>query len=124
MRRFVTCRFFYPSRVFVRDLVMAFRFDKLTVKAQEAVQRAQQIAEDRGHQQLTPLHLLYALLEEEQGIVRPLLQKIGANVGQLSSMVEGELKRLPKVTGAGAQVAAAPATMQVLEKGQKLADQM
>ncbi len=103
---------------------MAFRFDKLTVKAQEALQRAQQQAEDLGHQQLTPLHLLHSLLEEEQGIVRPLLQKIGTNVGQLQSMVDSELKRLPKVTGAGVQVGAANATMQVLEKGQKIADQM
>ncbi|MGE3316182.1 MAG: ATP-dependent Clp protease ATP-binding subunit, partial [Planctomycetaceae bacterium] len=103
---------------------MAFRFDKLTVKAQEALQRAQQSAEDFGHQQLMPLHLLRALLEEEQGVVRPLLQKIGANVTQLSTMIDGELKRLPKVSGAGVQVSAANSTVQVLEKSQKLADQM
>jgi len=103
---------------------VAFRFDKLTVKAQEGLQRAEQSAGDLGHQQLTPLHLLKALLDEEQGVVRPLLQKIGANVGQLQSMVASELGRLPKVSGAGVQIAAAPATMQVLEKAQKLADQM
>ena len=55
---------------------MAFRFEKLTVKGQEALQHAQEIAEQHGHQQLMPLHLLNALLDEEQGIVRPLIQKI------------------------------------------------
>jgi len=103
---------------------MAFRFDKLTVKAQEAVQRAQQLAEDQGHQQMLPLHLLKALLEEEQGIVRPLMEKIGANAGQLVSIVDGELDRQPKVSGAAAQVSVGPALAQVLEQAQTIADQM
>jgi ATP-dependent Clp protease ATP-binding subunit ClpB len=103
---------------------MAFRFDKLTVKAQEAIQHAQDVAERHGHQQLVPLHLLEALLREEQGIVRPLLQKIGANVGQLETMVASELSRLPKVSGGNVQVAASPALGKVLEQSQKLADQM
>jgi ATP-dependent Clp protease ATP-binding subunit ClpB len=103
---------------------MAFRFEKLTVKGQEALQRAQEIAEQHGHQQLMPLHLLKALLDEEQGIVRPLIQKIGANVGQLETMVASEISRLPKVSGTNVQPAAAPATVKVLEKAQQLADQM
>ncbi len=103
---------------------MAFRFEKLTVKGQEALQLAQEIAEQHGHQQLTPLHLLKALLDEEQGIVRPVIQKIGANVGQLETMVASELSRLPKVSGTNVQPAAAPATVKVLEKAQQLADQM
>lgn len=103
---------------------MAFRFEKLTVKAQEAVQNAQRQAEDRGHQQLLPLHLLKALLAEEQGVVRPLLQKVGINLKQLDSMVDGELGRLPKVSGPGMQVGAGPAVMRLLEDAQKLADQM
>ena len=103
---------------------MAFRFDKLTVKAQEAIQRAEQIAQDRSHQQLMPLHLLGALLREEQGIVRPLIEKIGANLKQLDSMVDSELDRLPKVTGAAAQMGASAETMQVLEKALSTAEQM
>ena len=91
---------------------MAFRFDKLTVKSQEAVQQAQQEAENRGHQQLVPLHLLKALLTEDQGIVRPLLQKIGTNVSQLEKIVDSELSRMPKVSG-GSQVGASQAIMQV-----------
>lgn len=103
---------------------MAFRMEKLTVKAQEAVQRAQESAESHGHQRIVPLHLLHALIEEEQGAVRPLIQKIGANIGQLDNMVEGELKRLPKVTGAETQVGVSPEAMKVLEKSQKLAEEM
>ncbi|HID21386.1 MAG TPA: ATP-dependent chaperone ClpB, partial [Planctomycetaceae bacterium] len=103
---------------------MAFRFDKLTVKAQEAVQRAQQVAEDHGHPQLLPLHLLKALADEEDGIVKPLLQKIGVNLSQLSSMVDSEMGRLPKVSGTGTQLAASPAILQVFEAAQKRADLM
>jgi ATP-dependent Clp protease ATP-binding subunit ClpB len=103
---------------------MAFRFEKLTVKGQEAIQLAQEIAEQNGHQQVTPLHVLKALLAEDQGIVRPLIQKIGANVGQLETMIASELNRLPKVSGTNVPPAATPATVKVLEKAQQLADQM
>ena len=103
---------------------MAFQFDKLTVKAQEAIQRAQSLAADRGHQQLLPLHLLKALLDEQQGIVRPLIEKIGAPIDQLATIIDGELDRLPKVSGTSMDVGLGPVAMQVLEKAQKLADQM
>lgn len=78
---------------------MAFRFDKLTTKAQEAVQRAQDLAADRGNPEISPLHLLAALLEESEGVVRPLLEKIGVRRSQLTGMVESEVKRLPQVSG-------------------------
>ncbi len=104
---------------------MAFRFDKLTVKSQEAVQQAQSEAENLGHQQLLPLHLLKALLTEEQGIVRPLLQKIGVKIPQLESMVAAELNRLPKVSGGGGgQVGAGREVMQVFDAATQAADQM
>ena len=103
---------------------MAFHIDKLTLRAQETVQRGQRLAEDRGHQQLLPLHLLKALLDEEQGIVRPLLEKIGINLGQLQSMIDGELDRIPKVSGSGIQLVAGPAVMQVFEAAQKIAERM
>ena len=103
---------------------MASTFDRLTVYSQQAVHRAVPISQDRSHQQLMPLHLLSALLREEQGIVRPLIEKIGANLGQLESMVDGELDRLPKVTGDTAQMGASTETMQVLEKALATAEQM
>jgi len=103
---------------------MAFRMDQLTVKAQDAVQNAQRLAEQYHHQQLLPLHLLAALLEETDGIVKPLIQKIGGNQQQLTQIVSSELKRLPAVTGSQAQVAASRALMDVLEKSQATADKM
>lgn len=81
---------------------MAFRFDKFTIKAQEAVQRAVDLAADRGNPQTTPVHLLFALLAENEGIVRPLLEKIGVDRGHLERIIEAELSHLPKVAG-GAQ---------------------
>lgn len=101
---------------------MAFRPDKLTVKAQEAVQSAQEFAESQGHPQLVSLHLLKALLDEQQGIVRPLLEKIGIRVPQLRTIVDADLAKLPR--GSGGQVSASPAFKQVLDKSAQLADTM
>jgi len=101
---------------------MPFRPDKLTVKAQEAVQNAQHLADERGNPQLVPLHLLKALLDEEGGIVRPLLEKIGVNVAQLRGIVDADIKKLPQQSGG--QVGAGPAMMQVLNRAAETADQM
>lgn len=76
------------------------RFEKLTVKAQQAIANAQEIASGSSHACLTPLHILAALLNEPQGgIVESTLLKSGYNIGQIKSMVESELKRLPKLSG-------------------------
>ena len=83
---------------------MVFRPDKLTIKAQEALGRAQRLAGESGHPQMEPLHLLAGLLGEGEGIVGPILEKIGANRAQLDEMVQSELDRLPK-----GSVKAAPA---------------
>jgi len=101
---------------------MAFRMDKLTVKAQEAVQNAQQLADSRGNPQLVPLHLLKALLEEEGGIVKPLLEKIGIKVSQLSGIVEADLSKLPKQSGG--QTSANPAFVKVLDQAMQQAERM
>ncbi len=81
---------------------MPFRFDKFTIKAQEAVQSAVELAANRGNPQVSPVHLIQALLAEREGIVRPLLEKIGTDRGHLERIVEAELSHLPKVSG-GAQ---------------------
>jgi ATP-dependent Clp protease ATP-binding subunit ClpB len=81
---------------------MPFRFDKFTIKAQEAVQAAVELAASRGNPQVTPVHLLAALVHEREGIVRPLLEKIGTDRAHLERIVEAELTHLPKVSG-GAQ---------------------
>ena len=78
---------------------MPFRFDKFTIKAQEAVQSAVELAGERGNPQVTPVHLLHALVAEREGIVRPLLEKIGTDRGHLERIIEAELSHLPKVQG-------------------------
>src|SRR6185369_8405113 len=102
---------------------MAFRFDKLTVKAQEAVQRAQEIAAERGNPQIEAVHLLAGLLQETDGIFWPILEKIGVHRRQLETIVEGELKQLPKSSG-GAQPQGSQQLMNVLEAAQKEATAM
>ena len=77
---------------------MTFRFDKLTVKGQEAVARAQTLATEAGNPQIEPLHMLQGLMTEDDGIVSPLLDKIGANIGQLRETVSSELGRLPSTS--------------------------
>jgi ATP-dependent Clp protease ATP-binding subunit ClpB len=78
------------------------QIDKFTLKAQEALQEAKAIAERKNHQQIDVEHLLLALLEQKEGIVIPILQKLGANTDLILSQLEGELNRIPKVTGGGA----------------------
>jgi ATP-dependent Clp protease ATP-binding subunit ClpB len=102
---------------------MAFRMDKLTVKAQEAIERAQQIASSKGHPQLDPLHLLAGLLAETEGIVSPVLDKVGANRKQLERMLEAELGHFPTVSG-GAGPQPTQQLMQVLEAAVREADAM
>src|SRR6478672_1136168 len=102
---------------------MAFRFDKFTIKAQEAVQRAQELASEAGNPQIEPVHLLAALLDESEGIVRPVLEKIGANLGQLTSIVDAELKHLPKSSG-GSPPGLSPQLSKVLDAAQSEADGM
>jgi ATP-dependent Clp protease ATP-binding subunit ClpB len=102
---------------------MPFRFDKLTIKAQEAVARAQQLAAEAGNPQLEPVHLLSALLAEDGGIVRPVLDKLGANVGQLETIVDAELKHLPRASG-GAPPQPSQQLAKVLDAAQAEADGM
>jgi ATP-dependent Clp protease ATP-binding subunit ClpB len=94
---------------------MVLRFDKLTVKAQEALQSAQDMASRTGQQQVEPLHLLWALAAQGDGVVPPLLEKLGVSPTQLASEIEKQVERLPKVSGA-AQQYLSPATNQVLER--------
>jgi ATP-dependent Clp protease ATP-binding subunit ClpA len=68
---------------------MPFRFDKFTIKAQEAVQSAVELAANRGNPQVTPVHLIQALLVEREGIVRPLLEKIGYSGQQTQEFLAG-----------------------------------
>ena len=102
---------------------MAFQLDKLTIKAQEAVGKAQSLAAEHGNPSVEPLHLLAALLAEKEGIVAPVFDKIGADRGRLAGIVESELNRMPKMSG-GAQPQVGRALISVLEAAQKTAAEM
>jgi len=98
---------------------MPIRWDKFTVKAQEAVQRASQLASENGNPELQPLHLLAALLEDKEGIVPPVLEKIGIGPQAILSSVYAEVEKLPKVSGAAAQPTIANETNKLLEQAFK-----
>ena len=99
------------------------KFDKFTLKAQEALATAQQIAMAKSHTVLSPLHLLSAVCGDEVGVVVMILKKIGANIPRLKEMIESELKRLPQGESS-AQVLPEPALNQIVLDAQNRADAM
>ncbi len=100
---------------------MAIKWEKLTVKSQEAVQAAQGHAAENGNPEVLPLHLMAALLEDRDGVVIPVLEKVGVPVEQLLSGVNSAIEKLPKVQGGG-QPGLSSALQKVLEQGFKEAD--
>lgn len=99
------------------------RFDKFTIKAQEAVQDAGQYAEKQGHQELNTEHLLLALLNQSEGVVTPVLEKIGVDVNRLKTDLETELKNLPQVT-AGTQLFLSPTLKETFDNAQTESQRM
>jgi ATP-dependent Clp protease ATP-binding subunit ClpB len=97
------------------------RFEKMTVKAQEAVQSAQEIAARHENQQVEPVHLLAALVGQADGVVPPLLARLGIRSEALSQEIEKEIGKLPKVQGFGQQHLGR-ALNDVLERAFKEAD--
>jgi len=79
---------------------MAIKWDKFTVKSQEAIQGAQGYAAENGNPEVLPLHLMAALLEDKEGVVLPVLEKVGVPVQQLLAQVNAAIAKLPKVQGA------------------------
>ena len=100
---------------------MSFRLDKFTIKAQEAVQRAQSLAQEKGHPEIDSLHLLSALLQESDGIVLPILQKIGVHRAQLDNTLQAELARYPRVSGQAAP-GLGKELLEILQVAQREAD--
>lgn len=74
------------------------RLDQFTIKAQEAVLEAQRLAESNSNQQVEPEHLLLALLDQKEGLVKPLLQKLEIDINLIHQRLETEMKKIPKVT--------------------------
>ncbi|MEX0792240.1 MAG: Clp protease N-terminal domain-containing protein, partial [Pirellulaceae bacterium] len=102
---------------------MSTQFDKFTLKAQEAVQQAQAICQEASNTQLVALHLLAALLNEQGGVVRPLLDKIGVNRGRLTELTTAELDRLSTISG-GSGPRLSPELDQVFQAAQRQAGVM
>ncbi len=99
--------------------------EKLTLKAQEALQAAKSVAERKHHQQIDVEHLLSALLGQKEGIVIPILQKLGANPELIASQLEEELNRIPQVTGRGAgQVYLSSRINEILNNASKEAERL
>src|SRR5271167_2748214 len=98
---------------------MPIRWDKFTVKAQEAIQRANQLASEHGNPELLPLHVLAALIEDKEGIVPPVLEKIGAGPQAILSELYREIEKLPKVSGGAEQPGLSPAVNQLLDQAFK-----
>ncbi|MDR1046070.1 MAG: ATP-dependent chaperone ClpB, partial [Candidatus Adiutrix sp.] len=77
------------------------RYDKFTIKSQEALAEAQSLADKKGQQEITPLHLAHSLVNQPEGIVRPVLAKAGAPVPMILEALDKELEKIPKVSGTG-----------------------
>ncbi|MBK8982754.1 MAG: AAA family ATPase [Ignavibacteria bacterium] len=103
---------------------MAVNLNKFTIKAQEAVQTAQDIASNYSNQFLEPEHLLAALIQDPEGIVTSTIQKLGANKEFLQIRVGELLEKLPKVTGASSGQSLSPELNEVLENAVKEASNL
>src|SRR5207249_7791956 len=78
---------------------LAMQLDRYTVKSQEALERAQRLARDRGHQELSPEHLLLALLDDAEGTVAAVISKLGVARDRLVTETQEALARQPRVQG-------------------------
>jgi ATP-dependent Clp protease ATP-binding subunit ClpB len=99
------------------------RLDKFTLKAQEALQGAQELARRLNHPQIEPAHLLRTLLAQEDGLIRPLLKKMEIDPQVLIRGVDDLITRLPQVSGE-AQIYVSPGLAKILDEAQKKAGQM
>ena len=102
------------------------RMDRFTIKAQEAIGDAQKIAEAHNHQQIDTEHLLLALVHQGDGLIPPLLSKLGANPKILADQIEKHLTRLPQVTvqGDGGQLFITPRLKKILDTAQEESDRL
>ena len=96
------------------------RLDKFTLRAQDAIQSAIELAERNQHQQVEPEHLLVAMLEQPEGIVRPLIGKLGANVAVILNDTQAAVARFPRVQGG--QQYFSPRLTQIFNESLKQAD--
>src|SRR5258708_7755343 len=99
------------------------RLDKLTVKAQEALQAAQSRAGERGHQAVEPEHLLHALIGQKDGVVAPILGKLGVRAEALTSQLDAAIEKMPQIRGGSGQYVG-ERLRAALDRAQKQAESM
>jgi len=102
---------------------MTMRLDKFTIKAQEALGDAQQLASEQGNSRIEPEHLLLVLAEQVDGVVRAILARAGARPPEIVASVRQEIARFPKVSGAS-QAQASPSLSAVLSGADRAASTM
>ncbi len=95
---------------------MAIRWDKFTVKSQQAIQQAQARAAEFGNPELQPVHVLLALLEDREGVIPAVLEKIGVPIERLEHDLHAVEEKLPHVSGAAAQPGLSPALNKALDQ--------
>ena len=95
------------------------RYDRFTLKAQESIQEAESLAHRFNHSSIEPDHILMALLEQRDGIIPPLLEKLGASTDELIDETQGVLNAKPKVYGEGGQVFLSPPANRVLHQAEQ-----
>ncbi len=101
------------------------RLDKFTIKAQEALQESQSIAEKYDHQQIQPEHILTALILQQEGLVVPILKKVGVDPPVVLKELEESLEKIPKVYGGGIEQAyISPRSKKVLDQSLKEAERL
>ncbi len=91
------------------------RFDKFTIKAQEALNNSQAVAERYGHQQIEPEHLLHAVVSQDGGLAASVLQRLGVERTALTERLDDILQKIPRVSGAGVDVYLSPRTKKILD---------
>jgi ATP-dependent Clp protease ATP-binding subunit ClpB len=98
---------------------MAIRWDKFTLKSQEAIQQASSLANENGQPEVQPMHLLMALLEDKEGIIVPLLQKVGIPTEQMLASARHAIAGMPKVSGATSEPGLSSSMQRVLNDASK-----
>jgi ATP-dependent Clp protease ATP-binding subunit ClpB len=98
---------------------MAIRWDKFTVKSQQAIEQARNRAAELGNAEIQPVHLLLALVEDREGVIPPVLEKIGVPVERLTHELIQNEEKLPRVSGSANQPGLSPALNKILDQAFK-----
>src|SRR5918994_5929678 len=100
------------------------QLDRFTLKSQEALQAAIRLAAERRNTEAAPEHLLLALLDQEEGIVGPVLRKVGADPAAIRSAIGGRLDRLPTITAGAREPATSRELLDVLRQAEREAGKL